>query len=117
MRQQITAPQIFRRPISLALVLLFAAMIASGCAPLVGDACETNEDCPDGTICDRSVENGMCTVEDCRIGECPSESVCVSFDDHTSYCMRNCNGDDDCRDDHRCIDDDQRDQNYCFVTD
>lgn len=118
-QQHMWTRQIFRlfRVLTAALAIIAMSFVISGCAPQIGDACEANNDCPTGTICDRSVEGGFCTIRDCRVGECPSEAVCVSFDRHRAFCMKSCSGDDDCRDGHRCIDDQERELSYCFVAD
>lgn len=100
-----------------ALAALAIILLAMGCAPQIGDACEANNDCPTGAVCDRSVAGGFCTIRDCRPGDCPSESVCARFDRHRAFCMRSCSSDDDCRDGHRCIDDEELDLSYCFVAD
>lgn len=101
----------------MSVVIALALLLFSGCAPQIGDACENDEDCPSGSICDRSVANGFCTILDCRPGDCPSESICVEFDRHTAYCMRSCSSDEECREDHQCIDDEELNQRYCFVAD
>ncbi len=120
MQQQLPALKLFRPRrfagpwfIAIAAVVLFSM----GCSPQIGDACEHDENCPSGSFCDRSVENGFCTITDCRIGECPSESVCVEYARHEAFCMRSCEVDDDCRGDHECIDDTELDKRYCFISD
>jgi len=77
------------------------------CQAEIGDSCNDNVDCsPDGDrICDLSQPNGYCTVPDCEPGSCPGEGVCVRFWDgpHTrSWCMRECDGDGDCRSKYYC---------------
>ena len=120
MRQQETKSHIFRRlrPTLLWLAALCVIlMVASGCAPQIGDACEVNDDCPEGATCNLTTEDGFCTIEDCRPGDCPSESVCVEFSRHEAFCLRSCDEDGDCRDEHACIDDQEHDKQYCFVED
>lgn len=113
-------PKIFRSRCSTLVAAVFVALaFGLGCSPQIGDACENNNDCPDegGVICDRSVQDGLCTVPGCRAGECPSESVCIEYDRHESYCMRSCESDEDCREGHICRDDEEFDDRYCFVDD
>ncbi len=98
-------------------LLVVAMLWLTACAPQIGDACESSQDCPSGVTCERSVENGFCTIRGCRPGGCPSESICVSFDRHETFCMRSCSSDDDCRRDHVCIDDEDKGLSYCFVDD
>ena len=97
------------------MVCLF--LFVPACSSQIGDQCQHRDDCPTGAVCDRSVEDGFCTVRDCRIGECPSESVCVEYTRHEAFCMRSCQTDDDCRRDHRCIDDADVGKSYCFIDD
>jgi hypothetical protein len=107
--QQLRAPHFF-------LVLLLAVCLTA-CAPQIGDACDSDQDCPAGVICDRSVEGGLCTIRNCRPSTCPSESICVVFDRHEAYCMRSCTSDEECRADHRCLLDEEKGVSYCFVDD
>jgi hypothetical protein len=106
-----------------------ALACAAGCQPLIGDNCTTNIDCSeDGDrYCDRSQPNGYCTIVDCEPHSCPVEGVCVQFfeDVHArNYCMRQCEGDGDCRDAYYCteggieglstiLDDPFKHQGYC----
>ena len=115
--QQETSPKFFRLPLAAALAFALAATLAIGCGPQIGDSCENNDDCPEAAVCDTSVEDGFCTVTDCRPGDCPSESLCVEFSRHETYCMKSCETDEDCRDDHACLSDDDVDGDYCFVAD
>jgi hypothetical protein len=61
---------------SLALLLSTAA-----CGNKIGDSCTISTDCATegGRICDSSSPGGYCTVANCDIGTCPSESTCVQF--------------------------------------
>ena len=86
-------------------VLLFAAATAVGCAPEIGDDCESSLDCSSqGTrLCDRTQPGGYCTIRGCERGSCPEEAVCVLFRADVdrlaeSYCMFKCDDDSDCRD-------------------
>ena len=47
----------------------------------------------------------MCTISDCREGDCPEESVCVTFYNGESFCMARCSDDGDCRKKYSCIKD------------
>lgn len=89
----------------LATLLLPALVITSlGCQPAVGDECASNLECDtsSGSICDVSVPSGYCTVQDCVPNGCPDDSVCVRFDEVTTYCMEACQENSDCRNDHTC---------------
>lgn len=95
----------------LALVLCALAAIAVGCAPAIGDDCESALDCSSqgSRQCDRTQPGGYCTIAGCERGTCPEDSVCVRFRPAleriaTTYCMAECEEDDDCRDDegYRC---------------
>lgn len=103
---------------SLFLVALFAVLC--GCSPSIGDECEAGSDCPSGVgaICDNTVEGGYCTVADCQPGSCPEESVCVTFDRDTRFCMAVCEADGDCRDGYTCRNDNNFEGEpfgYCYV--
>ncbi len=97
-------PQRTPRPSPLALLLaaLFAALCAPSCSPSVGDACVSDAQCGTGRRCDPASYEGYCTVTPCVPGSCPSESVCVQFEDESTYCMATCERDDDCRDGYVC---------------
>lgn len=108
------------QPESARLVVLLVACIGllSGCTSSIGDECESDGDCPSGSLCDTTVANGYCTIPDCRTGDCPEEAGCVKFDRQTRFCMELCEGDDDCREDHVCRQDfnfEGEPVGYCFV--
>ena len=79
-------------------------LMAAGCAAQVGDACEPNNDCGRELSCDLSQTAGYCTVSPCAKNECPTEAVCIAFDDGTSHCMARCESTGDCRDEYVCVD-------------
>jgi hypothetical protein len=93
--------------------LIFSLLLSVGCGRGIGDACETSLRCSaSGTrLCDMTQPGGYCTLAACQPGNCPSESVCVTFYQNTSmpdadrnrlsanYCMRKCDDASDCRDD------------------
>jgi hypothetical protein len=90
---------------------LCLALSLVGCAPAIGDACETPLDCSSqgSRLCDRTQPAGYCTVQGCEQGTCPEDSVCVEFrpcDERlaVTYCMLKCSDSSDCRDDegYRC---------------
>jgi hypothetical protein len=94
------------KPSLLAFVLLFVAASAVGCAPAIGDECETALDCSSqgSRQCDRTQPGGYCTILGCEQGTCPEESVCVKFRPEleriaVTYCMATCETDSDCRGD------------------
>ena len=99
------------------LLLVFAAGLpVVGCAPAVGDTCATSVECGnEGEICDVTVPEGYCTIPDCALGTCPDNSICVRFDDETSYCMASCEAAEDCRDDLACIPYSDTGLSYCYV--
>lgn len=94
------------KPSLVVALLLFAALSAVGCAPEIGDECETALDCSSSGSrqCDRTQPGGYCTIVGCERGTCPEESVCVKFRPSleriaVTYCMAKCETDSDCRDD------------------
>ncbi len=106
----------------LALLLAFASGGASACTAMVGDACETQQDCGQELYCEQSLTDGYCTLRDCDVDGCPDEGVCVTFyqvypDDadgtegavapssYLSYCMLACDSESDCRAGYRCVKD------------
>lgn len=99
------------------------ALLALGCAPQIGDDCDTSQDCSQGgeRLCDVTQPDGYCTVFNCEPGSCPDNSVCVVFavdessvpecvDPNTlsrftrSFCLRTCEGRSDCRSGYDCFD-------------
>jgi len=95
-----------------------AALLSLGCAPDIGDSCETSVDCSQTAdrLCDvsQAAHGGYCTVFDCEPGECPEDSACVLFGaspspssecENTSgtnpsarsFCMKRCDNLSDCR--------------------
>ena len=62
-----------------ALVMLSA--LSLGCAPGIGDECETSVDCSQGgeRLCDITQPGGYCTIFNCEPGDCPDDSVCIVF--------------------------------------
>lgn len=88
-----------------ALCVVFGCGLMAGCAPTVGDTCETDAACGTGLFCDLSTPDGYCTVSPCRTGECPEEAVCVDFGGEASYCMRRCDDGQGCRDGLTCRED------------
>ena len=75
-----------------------------GCFPSIGDKCESSTECPTGAVCDITVADGYCLVQDCAPNECPPNSICVPFDDDATFCLRFCESDKDCRKGHDCLD-------------
>jgi hypothetical protein len=94
------------KPSPLIPMLILATVSAVGCAPAIGDECETALDCSSqgSRQCDRTQPGGYCTIGGCERGTCPEESVCVKFRPSleriaVTYCMATCEQNDDCRDD------------------
>ena len=84
------------------LVVLGLATIIVGCAPSIGDSCESSAECPSGAICDVTAPGGYCTMDGCDSESCPDGNVCVEFNDEESFCMRYCEADSDCRKTYSC---------------
>ncbi len=87
-------------------------LLATGCAPEIGDGCNSSADCSvnGDRICDLAYPGGYCTVAGCDTDTCPDGAVCVEWrfsPDRTaaSYCMASCGGDGDCRGDYACMQD------------
>lgn len=95
----------------LAVAILGSVLV--GCAPAIGDSCETSADCSvnGDRICDNAYPGGYCTVVGCDTDTCPDDAVCVEWrfsPDRTAstYCMASCGGDGDCRGaDYACLGD------------
>lgn len=96
----------------LALSALFATSLAAGCAPQIGDSCDTSSNCSinGDRVCDIAQPGGYCTIFDCQSNACPDDAVCVRFNPQparraTVACMRRCGSDGDCRegDGYRCV--------------
>jgi len=95
--------------------------VSVGCGRGIGDACESSLRCSAGgtRLCDMTQPGGYCTLAACQPGNCPDDSVCVTFSQKTTeetassdrnrlstnYCMRKCDDRSDCRDDegYDCI--------------
>ncbi len=95
----------------LAVAALAAASIA-GCAPAIGDSCNTGFDCSinGDRTCDLARPNGACTVFSCEADTCPDDAVCVRWRPDPSRltftaCMKRCENDGNCRVDegYRCM--------------
>lgn len=94
-----------------ALVALSAASLSAGCAPQIGDSCDTSSNCSinGDRVCDIAQPGGYCTIFSCQADNCPDDAVCVRFNPQPARraivaCMRRCGGDGDCRegDGYRC---------------
>ncbi len=84
-------------------VALFACSLGLlACTPEIGDDCNGNADCGSGRVCDRSMPGGYCTSSPCDVNGCPEEAVCIEFFDGSSWCMRHCDDNGDCRGGYRC---------------
>src|SRR5262245_44066434 len=106
-----------------AALFLLSAVAIAGCAPEIGDECGSSVDCsPQGDrLCDIHQPGGYCTVFNCEPDTCPEdEGICVAFyyeldpacgplDDsrwarfERTFCMLDCEDDDDCRDGYECV--------------
>lgn len=104
-------------------ILAVVLFTGSGCAPEIGDDCNTSLDCSQqgDRLCDTKQPGGYCTIFNCEPDTCPEdEAVCVAFDFvldpqchpgdlpatdpewarfGRTFCMKACEEDDDCRED------------------
>lgn len=83
-----------------------AALLATGCRPMIGDPCASALECPEGALCDTSIPEGYCIQYDCEQTGCPDNAFCIEFPTF-SACMRHCQSDEECREEegHICRDD------------
>ncbi len=93
------------RLIFIMLLALATVPLGSGCGSLVGDSCETQTDCGQTMFCELSLPEGYCTRRNCQLDGCPGSGVCITFEVGISYCMRECEDNDDCRDGYQCVSD------------
>jgi len=84
--------------------ILASVVLATGCVPAIGDACQTNFDCSitGDRQCDAAQPGGACTQLGCEEGTCPAEATCVRWRPMASRlefnaCMRRCESDGECR--------------------
>lgn len=104
-------------------LVVAAAALSFGCAPKIGDECETSVDCSQGgeRLCDITQPGGYCTVFNCEPDSCPDDSVCIAFGAQLSpradcqsadglsrfsrsFCMASCSSNSDCRSGYICHD-------------
>lgn len=107
--------------------IVFAMVAAVGCTPQIGDSCTVSTDClfNGARVCDRTLtDSGYCTIFSCEAQTCPSEAWCVQFRQEpprttTSWCMRGCEKDSDCRIDegYRCIRQSDYDDQVAIILD
>ena len=83
-------------------VLSISLLCLYGCSSEVGDPCISDAQCGLGRTCDLSSFEGYCTVKSCEADSCPSGSICVTFEDQSTYCMAICQESEDCRDGYQC---------------
>ncbi len=93
-------------------LFVVVGLTSVGCAPAVGDDCETSIDCSVNgeRVCDTAQPNGYCSVLGCDPDTCPDSALCVEwrFDPRRTalaWCMKRCESDSDCRtgDGYRCL--------------
>jgi hypothetical protein len=101
--------------------LVVAVAALAGCKPQIGDSCSVSTDCSSvgDRLCDTTQPGGYCTIFNCEPGTCPDEAICIAFQTNTSavcpdpqagsrlrrtFCLRNCEGDGDCRGGYSCVD-------------
>jgi hypothetical protein len=101
-----------RSTLRTAFACLWLASAGVACTPQLGDSCSNSLNCSSQSSreCDRTQPGGYCTISPCERGTCPEEATCVKFRPSqerlsTTYCMRKCSNDNDCRDDegYRCL--------------
>jgi hypothetical protein len=99
------------------------ALLLTACPPRIGDDCQTSADCSaqENRLCDITQPGGYCTVFNCEPDGCSDEGVCVAFSARASvvpgcedpnrlsrfarsFCLANCESDEDCRTDYVCAD-------------
>lgn len=109
---------IFHKPydtfLKAACALIFLLFV-SACAAEIGDECERSNQCPAGAICDTSTPDGYCTIPQCTQTGCPQESTCIEFGQRTSFCMKWCEDDGDCRSGHQCVREEGQNVGYCYA--
>lgn len=105
------------RSCKILMLVICTALFVVQCSPAIGDSCRTSNDCPTAAFCDITVPNGYCTIGQCDAGECPDNSTCITFDSETSYCMKTCDSNDDCREEHICRDSvkGQTTTSFCYI--
>ena len=106
----------------LALAAFAALLVLDGCTPKIGRECVTSLDCSQQAdrICDNTQPDGYCTLFNCEPDKCPEgDGVCVAFSSQVdpacgstddvswgrferTYCMANCESNDDCRTGYEC---------------
>jgi hypothetical protein len=110
--------RLFAKIFTLLLSLVFVA-----CKPEIGDECEISTDCSatGDRLCDTTQPGGYCTMFNCDPGSCPDEAACIRYGNVLStapecqdpaasrrlqrtFCLKNCESDDDCRGGYACID-------------
>jgi len=90
------------------LLPLLSLLLITACAAQVGDECTDNLDCISSTgtgpqlTCDPLQPGGYCTLSPCEVNGCPGESVCIRFDDDSTFCMQSCESNGDCRSGYVC---------------
>lgn len=106
---------------TLLVTILVALAGAASCKPEIGDECSVSTDCSStgDRLCDTTQPGGYCTIYNCEPGTCPEEAICVAFEISKSdvcedpqlssrlqrnFCMRSCEGNDDCRGGYSCED-------------
>lgn len=102
--RNLRSPSLLQILQAMALVVSTAALLSLGaaCTPQVGDACETNQQCNTGAICDTTAPDGYCTLTPCTQNNCPEESSCIAFENEETFCMLRCEDDGDCRTGYAC---------------
>ena len=103
-----------RPSLTLSRCISIMVIIFSACSLNIGDECVSSNQCELGQVCDLSSKDGYCTITPCTPTSCPNESVCVNFEDKSSYCMALCRSGDDCRHGYVC-DTEQAAAPFCRV--
>ena len=100
------------------LIMVVSILFLASCKSNVGDPCEDSSDCEVDLVCEESFEDGYCLKFYCNIDDeesCPSEAQCTLFEDtNTTYCLRKCNTNEDCRSKYECKAIDSNEYRVCF---
>jgi hypothetical protein len=92
--------------VTLARLLVLAALAAAGCSNKIGDECKTSADCSQEQerSCDISQPGGYCTIEGCDERSCPEDSACIRFFPRMHLLTKGC-GDaaSECAPDEICV--------------
>ena len=63
------------------LLVVIGIVAAAGCGKEIGDSCLNDTECDQNgqRACDRSQDEGYCTIQGCDYNTCPEDSACIRF--------------------------------------